>query len=230
MRRIALAVAVAAAVLLTCAVGSALAAPEFFSGGEPVPPKPKIAFTSKGVSSKWETGFVMECNNSSAKGDVEAQALVKMRITYEKCTAPSLFSSCQKASSKPGVIETELLTAPLAEASELKGGALSTVVDIQAEKEEKPIAAFHCGPKEELSVILSGELLAEIEPVGKPEATTGFVIAQEKASEPVLGCTKQQFLYLNGLEPCRHVEAGNGGWWFVTHETLTYKAPIEIHP
>jgi hypothetical protein len=227
MKRIALATACMVAALSTWAVGTALAAPEFFSEGEALPAKTKVAFTSKGVASKWEMGVVMECESSTSKGDVEGQSLVKTKITFSKCNIPSITSSCQTAA-KVGVITTELLQAPLTDASEEEGGSAKPVVKYESEDAEKPVMKFTCGPKKELTFIVTGAMLAEIGPVNGPESTSGFIIGREKKGEKTSGCSKQQFLFVEGLAPCIHLETGAGEMWLVTEETLTYKKPIEV--
>jgi hypothetical protein len=223
MRRIALTAIFVAVILSTCAVGSALASPEFFSEGEPVPAKTKIVFTWKGTASKIEMGEVMECNNSSAKGDIEGQNIVKLKITYEKCVMGE--DSCQKTASKPGVIESNSLEGELVDASEVVSGPTSVAIELKAEKAAQPYMAYSCGPGE--SVRWTGSLLTEMGPVNHPESTTGVIITREKAAEE-FGCSKQQLLYIEGAKPCIRLEDGAGAMWLVEDNTLTYKKPIEI--
>jgi hypothetical protein len=230
MRRIMLATVCVAAAMATCAAGPALAAPEFFTKGEPVGPKTKIAFTSSGTASSWKWSYGFECSSSTAKGDVEGEALVKEKITFYGCESPAISSSCQKSPSHPGVIDSESLTAPLTEASEKPGGPRSVVGELEPEKEGKPLAKFTCGPHKELSVIVTGALLEPIGPVGGPESKEGFVIAAEKSKEEGFGCTKQQYLFIEGVGPCVHLETGAGELWITTDETVTYRTPIEIRP
>jgi hypothetical protein len=219
---------VAAFALSAVAAGAAFAAPEYYSVGKKTKTleknTAKVAFTSKGTASKLEGGVVIECNNDASKGDVlNATETGKVKITYEKCTAPSITSSCQKAPSKPGVIVTESLKAHLAEASEEPGGTLAVVNSFEPEKAGKPFAKFTCGPKKELTVIVTGHIFAEQGPVNQPPSLTGFTINREKSAEKTFGCTHQQFLYLNATGSCQHLETGAGASWNVSDDTITLK-------
>jgi hypothetical protein len=230
MKRIALTATLAAVALSICSVGSALATPEFYTVGKKSKVQEKntekVAFTTKGTEVKMDTGVVMTCTGSTAKGDIEGQSIVKTRITYSGCSAPSYWGSCQK-STREGEIETEDLQATLTEASETRGGAKTVIADFVAEKAERPLAKFTCGPKKEVTIIWTGSLLMEISPIGN-ESASGALIMREKSAEAEFGCTKQQFLFIEGEGPCVHLEAGNGGWWLVTDESVTYKKAIEI--
>jgi hypothetical protein len=192
-------------------------------------PKPKRSFTSKGVASKLEGGVVIECASDSSKGTIKGPTHTeKVKVTYTSCTAPSITSSCQKAPTKPGVIVTESLVADLKEASEAKSGPLSVVNEFNPEKAGKPFAHFTCGPKKELSVIVTGHILAEQGPVNAAPSKTGFTINREKAKEEGFGCSKQQFLFLNGGGTCQHLETGAGVSWNISEDTVTAKFPLEI--
>ncbi|MHB8233367.1 MAG: hypothetical protein ACYDHT_01805 [Solirubrobacteraceae bacterium] len=215
--------------------GAAAAAnPEYFEETKAktivkLAPEKKVAFTSKGVASKLEGGVVIECASDAAKGTIKGPTHTeKVKITYSSCNAPSITSSCQKAPTKPGVIITESLVADLKEASEKVGGALSVVNEFNPEKAGKPFAKFTCGPKKELTVIVTGHIFAEQGPVNAAPSTTGFTINREKAKEEGFGCSKQQFLFLNGAGACQHLETGAGVSWNISEDTTTTKTKLEL--
>jgi hypothetical protein len=225
---------VAAFALSAVAAVTASAAPEYYSYNKAKPPvlvpnTLKIAFTSKGVASKLEGGVVIECSSDTSKGDIlNATETGKLKVTYTGCKAPSISSTCQKAPSKTGVISTESLKAVLTTASETKSGATTVVNKLTPEKAGKPFTKFTCGPKKELTVIVTGVIFAEQGPVNKAPSTEGFTINREKSSEVEFGCTKQQFLFENGAGTCQHLETGAGASWNVSDDTVTTKTAVEL--
>lgn len=242
MRRISIVgICLAAVFALTAAFATAaLAAPEYFEETKAktivkLAPEKKIPFTSKGVASKLEGGVEIECASDAAKGTIKGPTHTeKVKITYSNCKAPSITSSCQKAPTKPGVIVTESLVADLKEASREPGEKPLTVVNqFKPEKAEKPFAKFTCGPKKELTVIVTtnkgGEgIFAEQGPVNAPPSLNGTTINREKAAEKTFGCSKQEFLYLNGGGACQHLETGAGVSWNISEDTTTTKTKLEL--
>jgi len=188
---------------------------------EPLPTA-KVAFKSTGAESKLEGGVVITCKSDASKGDLEGpKKTVKLKVTYSNCEAPAITSSCQKAATKPGVITTENLKGELGYASEKSGGALNVINRLVPEVAGKPFAKFTCGPKKELTVIVTGVILAEPGPVGVL-ATSGTTINREKTAEEGFGCSKQQFLFENGTGTCKHLETGAGVSWNVSNDAVTY--------
>jgi len=191
---------------------------------EPLTAEQKIAFKNSSLTeAKLEGGVVIECSSDVGKGDLFGpKGTIKLKVTYSGCKAPAISSSCQKAPTKPGVILTELLHGTLGYASEVKSGALHVVNRLTPEKGEgKPFAKFTCGPKKELTVIVTGVILTEPGPVGVL-STEGFTVNNEKAKEEGFGCSKQQYLFENGTGLCQHLETGAGVSWNISDDKVTY--------
>jgi len=224
---------VAAFALSAVVAGVASAAPEYWTNGK-LSKKfekniDKIAFSSVGVASKLEGGVVIECENDKSKGTIEnATTTKKVKLTYTGCQAPSISSSCQKAPTKPGVILTESLKAVLASASETSGGGQTVVNEFTPEVAGKPFAKFTCGPKKELTVIVTGHIFAEQGPVEGGLSLKGFTTNREKTKEEGFNCSKQQFLFLNGGGACQHLETGAGTSWNISDDTITLKKAVEL--
>jgi hypothetical protein len=191
---------------------------------EPLTAEQKISFKNKSLTeAKLEGGVVIECSSDVGKGVLFGpKKTVKLKVTYSGCKAPAISSSCQKAPTKPGVILTELLKGELGYASEKSGGALHVINRLVPESSLKPFAKFTCGPKKELTVIVTGVILTEPGPVGPPAATSGFTVNKEKAAEEGFGCSKQAFLFENGTGTCKHLETGAGVSWNVSDDEVTY--------
>jgi len=188
---------------------------------EPLTAEQKIPFKSTGTESKLEGGVVIECEKDSSKGTLLGpKGTVKLKVEYHGCTAPSITSSCQKAPTKPGVITTELLKGELKYASEKSGGPLHVVNRLVPESKPQ-FAKFTCGPKKELTVIVTGVILTEPGPVGVL-ATTGFTINNEKVAEEGFGCSKQQYLFENGTGTCQHLTTAAGVSWNISDDTVSY--------
>ncbi len=149
-----------------------------------------------------------------------------MKVEYKGCQAPSITSSCQKSPSKPGIITTESLKANLTLASEKSGGTLVPVNSFEPEKAGKPFAKFTCGPHKELSVIVTGNIFAEQKPVNGGLSVTGETVNGEKTKEEGFGCSKQQYLFLNGTGTCKHLETGAGVSWNTSDDTITLKKAV----
>jgi hypothetical protein len=226
---------VAAFALCAVVAGAAAAAsPEYWTDKKSnphtfEPNKEKIAFTSSGTASSLKGGVVIECATDTSKGDIlNATESAKVKVEYHGCEAPSITSSCQKSPSKPGVIKTEALKAHLVLASEKSGGTLVPVNSFEPEKATKPFAKFTCGPHKELNVIVTGHIFAEQKPVNAGLSTTGETINAEKSKEEGFGCSKQQYLFLNGTGSCMHLETGAGVSWNTSHDTITLKKAVEL--
>ena len=126
------------------------------------------------------------------------------------------------------MISTENLKAVLSEASEEPGGAKTVVNKLTPELGTKPFTKFTCGPKKELTVIVTGVIMAEQGPVNTPPSKTGFTINREKTAEKTFGCSKQQFLYENGTGACQHLETGAGVSWNISEDAVTTKTAVEL--
>jgi hypothetical protein len=227
---------VAVSAMSIVGVTAAIAAPEYFEETKAkgkTPPQivkltKKDTFTSAGGESKLEGGVVITCEKDTSKGGIAtAVETTKLKVTYTGCKAPSISSSCQKSPAKTGLISTENLHAVLTTASETKGGA-TTVVNKITPEGSKPFTKFTCGPKKELTVIVTGVIFAEQGPVNSPPSKTGFTINREKTAEVEFGCSKQQFLFENGAGTCQHLATGAGTSWNVSNDTITAKTPVEI--
>jgi hypothetical protein len=194
----------------------------------------KIAYTNAGLKrSKLEGGVVIECEKDTGKGDIEGPAkagepankTVKLKVTYTECEAPAISSSCQKSPRKPGVIITQPLKGELVYASEKSGGSLIVGNKLTPEKAPaKPeFAKFTCGPKKELSVIVTGVIIARPEPINAASSETGESINAEKSKEEGANCSKQQLLFINGSGLCQHLDTAAGTSWNVSEDEVKYK-------
>jgi hypothetical protein len=186
----------------------------------------KIAYTDVGLKrSKLEGGVVIECEHNTAKGDIEGEPskkTVKLKVTYSECEAPSISSSCQKAPTKPGIIITQSLKGELLYASESPGGSLKVANKLTPESKPE-FAKFTCGPKKELSVIVTGVILARPQPINAASSETGESINAEKAKEEGANCSKQQLLFINATGSCQHLSTAAGTSWNVSEDEIHYK-------
>ncbi len=238
LRIIGLALVAVFAMGAVVAATASAALPEYQeeAGGVIKPQTKKIAFKGEaGVSKLVSAAATIECASDSSKGDIlssteweagkENKQTGKIKITYEKCTSPTLGGvSCETKKTKPGEIITEDLTGVLVYATETEGGTPEVATQLFTPESGTVFAKFSCD-EEELPVSVTGSVIGEVKPINHaaPLPTEGEVILRSKVTS-IAGCGRQQFLFVNGLAPCHHLEALGEPAWNVTTETVTYGA------